>query len=190
MGPVWTVGNVDRGDLRLAVATDRSGTLVATGLRGELGPVQTAAQKVGASLRPGPVPDPVGAQLRAYLSGELRAFSLPYDTRGTAFQREVWAVVARIPYGETRTYGQVARELGRSGAARAVGLANGRNPVAPVVPCHRVVGSDGRLTGYAGGLELKRRLLQLESGTRGRAQLECFPTRPISGGPWTSSCAG
>lgn len=102
-------------------------------------------------------------QLTAYFDGRRRDFDdLPLAPVGTAFQHEVWAALRRIPYGETTSYGQLAAELGRPGAARAVGLANGRNPIAIVVPCHRVIGADGTLTGYAGGLERKRSLLALE----------------------------
>lgn len=102
------------------------------------------------------------AQLRAYFRGELTSFDLPLALRGTPFQRRVWAALCRIPYGETRSYGQLAEQLGAPSAARAVGLANGRNPVGIIVPCHRVVGADGSLTGYGGGLDRKRRLLAFE----------------------------
>ncbi|MGX1974516.1 methylated-DNA--[protein]-cysteine S-methyltransferase [Streptomyces kronopolitis] len=101
-------------------------------------------------------------QLRAYFRGELTAFDLPLALRGTPFQRRVWAALCAIPYGETRSYGQLAEALGIPTAARAVGLANGRNPVGIIVPCHRIVGADGSLTGYGGGLDRKRRLLAFE----------------------------
>lgn len=104
----------------------------------------------------------VHAQLRAYARGRLTSFSLPIDPQGTPFQRRVWAALLTIPYGETRTYGQVAAAIGRPGAARAVGMACRTNPVGLVIPCHRVVGGDGGLTGYAGGLALKAKLLQHE----------------------------
>ncbi|MCA1221117.1 methylated-DNA--[protein]-cysteine S-methyltransferase [Streptomyces sp. 8L] len=103
-------------------------------------------------------------QLEAYFRGELRDFDLPVHLAGTDFQRRVWSELTRIPYGQTRSYGQLAAALGQPGASRAVGLANGRNPVSIVVPCHRVVGSTGSLTGYGGGLANKQRLLALESG--------------------------
>lgn len=106
-----------------------------------------------------------GEQLAAYFAGELKEFTLELRLHGTPFQREVWRELTRIPYGETRTYGELADALGNPKASRAVGLANGRNPVGIVVPCHRVVGSDGNLTGYGGGLDRKRRLLDLERGT-------------------------
>jgi methylated-DNA-[protein]-cysteine S-methyltransferase len=106
-------------------------------------------------------------QLTAYLDGRLTTFSLPLDLVGTPFQRSVWGRVLDIPYGGRATYGAVARALGRPRAARAVGAANGANPVPIVVPCHRLVGASGDLTGYGGGLELKRRLLRLEQTAPG-----------------------
>lgn len=103
-------------------------------------------------------------QLLEYLSGARRDFTVPLDPRGTAFQRAVWRAVALIPYGETRSYQEIAVQLERPRATRAVGAANGANPLPVVIPCHRVVGSGGALTGYAGGLALKRHLLGLERG--------------------------
>ncbi len=102
------------------------------------------------------------AQLGQFLAGERREFDLELDLRGTPFQIEVWTRLRSIPFGETRSYGEVAAGIGRPGSSRAVGAATGRNPLPVVVPCHRVVGSDGRLVGYAGGLDLKRLLLELE----------------------------
>ncbi|MFD3658490.1 methylated-DNA--[protein]-cysteine S-methyltransferase [Streptomyces sp. NPDC058620] len=118
------------------------------------------------------VPDPrpfgpVVEQLDAYFAGGLRAFDLPMHLAGTPFQRSVWAELTRIPYGETRSYGELAALLGKPGASRAVGLANGKNPIGIIVPCHRVVGASGGLTGYGGGLDRKQRLLAFESGTEG-----------------------
>ena len=110
--------------------------------------------------------DEACAQVLAYLRGERRAFDLPCAARGTDFQRAVWRALEQIPYGETRAYGEIARTLGRPGAARAVGAACGRNPLWLIVPCHRAIGADGSLTGYAGGTDLKRRLLGLERGER------------------------
>lgn len=107
------------------------------------------------------------SQLAAYFAGELTEFDLPLAPRGTDFQRSVWECLLRIPYGQTRSYGQLAAELGSPGASRAVGLANGRNPLSIIVPCHRVVGSTGKLTGYGGGVERKRWLLGLEQGVGG-----------------------
>jgi methylated-DNA-[protein]-cysteine S-methyltransferase len=106
--------------------------------------------------------------VREYLAGERTRFELPLRARGTAFQREVWDALAEIPYGETVTYGELARRIGRPAASRAVGLANGRNPISIVVPCHRVVGASGALTGYGGGLERKRFLLELERDAASR----------------------
>lgn len=104
-------------------------------------------------------------QLRAYFAGELEQFDLPLAPAGTEFQRKVWSALQRIPYGETRSYGELAREVGNSNASRAVGAANGQNPIPVIIPCHRVVGSDGGLTGFGGGLETKQRLLELETRT-------------------------
>lgn len=106
-------------------------------------------------------------QLDAYFVGELQRFELPLNPTGTAFQREVWAALRTIPYGETRSYGEIAEQIGRPGTARAVGLANGRNPLSIVVPCHRVVGASGSLTGYGGGIERKQLLLDLEARVAG-----------------------
>jgi len=103
-------------------------------------------------------------QLDEYFAGTRTSFDLPLVLEGDAFQMLVWAALQRIPYGETVSYGHVARDIGRPDAARAVGLANGRNPIAVIVPCHRVIGADGSLTGYGGGLERKRLLLELEQG--------------------------
>ncbi|KUO20069.1 methylated-DNA--[protein]-cysteine S-methyltransferase [Streptomyces dysideae] len=104
-------------------------------------------------------------QLEAYFKGELKEFTLELRLHGTPFQRTVWDQLRRIPYGETRTYGELADALGNPTASRAVGLANGKNPVGIIVPCHRVVGANGSLTGYGGGLDRKQRLLDFESGT-------------------------
>lgn len=101
-------------------------------------------------------------QLREYFAGERTDFDLPTGAPGTDFQQRVWDRLRDIPYGRTWSYGELARALGRPGAARAVGLANGRNPLSIVVPCHRVVGADGAITGYGGGVERKQRLLDLE----------------------------
>ena len=106
----------------------------------------------------------VKEQLTAYWEGDLRHFDLPVRMTGTVFQREVWAALTTIPYGQTWSYGRLATAIGRPGASRAVGLANGKNPISIVVPCHRVVGSTGSMTGYGGGLERKKWLLDLERG--------------------------
>jgi methylated-DNA-[protein]-cysteine S-methyltransferase len=107
--------------------------------------------------------DAVRKQLEGYFDGRLREFDLPLSARGTAFQREVWRALAAIPYGTTTTYAAIARAIGRPRAVRAVGAANGKNPLSIVVPCHRVIGKGGTLTGYAGGVTNKRTLLDLES---------------------------
>ncbi|WP_369250200.1 methylated-DNA--[protein]-cysteine S-methyltransferase [Streptomyces sp. R41] len=103
-------------------------------------------------------------QLRAYFAGELKEFTLELRLAGTSFQRSVWEQLREIPYGEIRSYGELAEALGNPGASRAVGLANGKNPIGIIVPCHRVVGANGSLTGYGGGLDRKKRLLDFESG--------------------------
>jgi methylated-DNA-[protein]-cysteine S-methyltransferase len=105
-------------------------------------------------------------QLRAYFAGELERFELALSLHGTDFQRRVWSAVAAIPYGTTTTYSALAAALGMPSARRAVGAANGRNPLPVVVPCHRVVGASGALTGYGGGLDRKRALIELEAGAR------------------------
>ena len=117
-------------------------------------------------------------QLEAYFAGTLRQFDLPLAPEGTPFQQRVWRALLDIPYGETVSYAEVARRIGRPAAVRAVGAANGQNPVAIVVPCHRVIGSDGRLVGYGGGLAMKAALLEHER-------------RAVSGGPdrWANHAA-
>lgn len=117
---------------------------------------------------PGGERDPViraaAAQLRGYFAGERTTFDLPLRPAGTPFEQRVWDALRRIPYGETTTYGVIAGRIGEPGAARAVGRANGRNPIPVIVPCHRVIGADGSLTGFGGGLACKRALLDLERG--------------------------
>jgi methylated-DNA-[protein]-cysteine S-methyltransferase len=102
-------------------------------------------------------------QLKEYFEGNRRSFSLALDMRGTRFQNDVWAALLAIPFGETRSCGQLAKQLGNPKATRAVGAANGRNPISIVIPCHRVIGSSGKLTGFAGGLDTKAHLLELEN---------------------------
>ncbi|MFN8706770.1 MAG: methylated-DNA--[protein]-cysteine S-methyltransferase [Planctomyces sp.] len=104
----------------------------------------------------------VVTQLRAYLRGSLKQFGIPLAPEGTEFQQRVWAALRDVPYGETRTYGEIAAAIGQPTASRAVGMANGRNPVSIVIPCHRIIGSSGRLVGYGGGLDRKSTLLRLE----------------------------
>jgi O-6-methylguanine DNA methyltransferase len=108
-------------------------------------------------------------QLDAYFAGERTTFDLPLAARGSDFQQRVWAALLGIPYGATESYGDLAQRIGSPGAARAVGLANGKNPIGIVIPCHRVVGSNGSLTGYGGGLDRKRQLLDLERAVSGAA---------------------
>jgi methylated-DNA-[protein]-cysteine S-methyltransferase len=105
-------------------------------------------------------------QLTAYFAGKLTTFDLPLAADGTPFQKTVWAELAKIPYGVTRSYGQLATAIGNPQASRAVGLANGRNPISIIVPCHRVIGANGSLTGYGGGMGRKQILLDLEQGAQ------------------------
>jgi len=145
-----------------------------------LGPMTLAATARGLAgawfdaqaHHPGELSAPVHAKQRwlaqaagefdAYFAGRKRSFTVPLDAQGTAFQHSVWRVLQGIPHGSLRSYGEIAHELGRPEAARAVGAAVGRNPISVIVPCHRVVGRDGSLTGYAGGLSRKEALLELE----------------------------
>jgi len=130
--------------------------------------------RLAMSPRPNDVPDgaredasafaEVEAQLGAYFAGELTDFDVPLAPRGSEFQLSVWNALLDIPYGETASYGEIARQVGRPDAVRAVGTTNGRNPIAVIIPCHRVIGADGSLTGFGGGLERKRALLDLEAG--------------------------
>ncbi len=107
-------------------------------------------------------------QLDAYFSGARTTFTVPLDFNGTPFQQSVWQALLRIPFGETRSYGDIARDIGQSTASRAVGAANGRNPISIIAPCHRVIGSNGALTGFAGGLAVKEYLLGMERETMAR----------------------
>jgi len=109
------------------------------------------------------------AQLEEYFAGKRRTFDLPLAPRGTDFQQRVWRALREIPYGNTISYGELARRIGKPSAPRAVGLANGANPLPIIVPCHRVIGTNGSLTGFGGGLPIKRRLLALEGATAGEA---------------------
>ena len=138
MGPL-TVASTEKG-----IASILFGTHVPEGIAAEPGNRETVEQ------------------LTEYFQGKRTRFELPLDVEGTTFQRAVWSELLRIPYGETRSYGEIAKAVGKPGAARAVGMANHDNPIAVVIPCHRVVGSDGSLTGYAGGLHLKSQLLSIE----------------------------
>ena len=153
MEHVWHIGS-PVGDLTL---TEEEGAL--TGLYfgrlsrpGEAGPTALLEE--------------AARQLREYFAGQRREFDLPLCLRGTAFQMQVWQALQAIPYGEVRTYGEIARAIGKPKACRAVGMANHKNPISIIVPCHRVVGADGSLTGYGGGLAAKEFLLALEQGGR------------------------
>lgn len=121
----------------------------------------------GALLAETPLIRQAFEQLEEYFRGERRAFDLPMDARGTPFQRRCWQALLAIPYGQTRTYAQQAQAVGSPRACRAVGMANHRNPLPVLIPCHRVVGADGSLTGYAGGLTIKRMLLAIEQPRKG-----------------------
>ena len=142
-------------------------TLIATeeGLAGILwataGPRDVRVD-IGAEDTGHPVLVEAERQLEEYFAGQRKAFAVKLDMAGTAFQRKVWNALLTIPFGETRSYGQIARQIGHPGAVRAVGAANGRNPVAIIAPCHRVIGSTGKLTGFGGGLDAKAQLLALE----------------------------
>jgi len=111
--------------------------------------------------------EPYARELNEYFAGKRREFTFPLDLRGTPFQQQCWRALLAIPYGETRTYADIARAVRKPQAFRAVGMANNRNPIAVVVPCHRVIASDGTLCGYGGGLDIKRRLLELEGALTG-----------------------
>ena len=109
-------------------------------------------------------------QLNDYFAGKRKKFSLKFDAVGTEFQKDVWRALSAIPFGETRSYGEIAAQIGRPKAVRAVGAANGRNPISIIVPCHRVIGANGKLTGFAGGMEAKKFLLKTESGKESSAR--------------------
>jgi methylated-DNA-[protein]-cysteine S-methyltransferase len=140
----------------------------------------------GAEVNDHPVLVEAERQLEEYFAGRRTEFALTLDPSGTAFQRQVWDALLTIPFGETRSYGQLAKQIGNPTAVRAVGAANGRNPVSIVVPCHRVVGSTGALTGFAGGLDVKAHLLAFESGlplpieSRARFERESPARQPSS----------
>ena len=128
-------------------------------------PFDVLAERLSARVLPDDDPNEKALQqIHEYLRGERRTFDLPLDLRGTAFQVAVWNALRKIPYGETRSYGEVATAVGRPKATRAVGQANGANPIPIIIPCHRVIGTTGGLVGFGGGLPLKERLLVLEQG--------------------------
>ena len=172
-------------------------TLHTTNMRSAIGPLFLAASTQGLvalefdarlpgqqSIRPNPrdlrgenkgfkfedstrLLQPYSSELEEYFAGKRREFAFPLDLRGTDFQRDCWRALLAIPYGETRSYADIARAVGKPNAFRAVGMANNRNPVAIVVPCHRVIASNGTLCGYGGGLDVKRKLLELEGALSG-----------------------
>ena len=151
----------------LTLAADRDGALVYLGFRDHEPRPRIPAQLLASgSLTADPaLLAPVRRQLEAYFQGVLRTFDGPLAPRGTPFQVRVWAELVKIPFGATISYGELARRLGDPKLTRAVGAANGANPISILIPCHRVVGSDGSLTGYAGGLALKQALLERERGS-------------------------
>ncbi len=156
---MWTVIDSPIGELRLV---ERAGAITAI----EFSPftdATTDGRPRGARQDDHPLLLEAGRQLAAYFARDLKEFDLPLAPGGSAFQQQVWTQLQVIGYGETATYGEVAHRIGRTNAAsRAVGLANGSNPIPVVIPCHRVIGANGTLTGYAGGLERKQLLLSLE----------------------------
>lgn len=142
---------------RLLLAADEGGLIEIAFAEGRTAPVAQPTWTCGGGLLSEPV-----RQLDAFFAGELRDFDLRLKPRGTAFQQRVWKLLCDIPFGETISYGELARRAGNPAASRAVGLANGSNPIAIVIPCHRVIGSNGKLTGYGGGLPNKRWLIDFE----------------------------
>lgn len=179
------------------MAADDSSRVVVDRIESPLG-VLTALQRDGALVglymtqqRHAPAPQPnwiptnepfaeLRHQLAEYFRGQRTSFELMLAPQGSPFQNKVWQLLLQIPYGETRSYGQLAEQLGQPGAARAVGLANGRNPIGIVIPCHRVVGSQGALTGYGGGLARKRWLLAHEQGEQdSEPQRRLFPSSEL-----------
>ncbi|AIR90794.1 methylated-DNA--[protein]-cysteine S-methyltransferase [Pseudomonas cremoricolorata] len=147
--PVGTLTLVARGDCLAAVLWENEREN-----RVRLGELQRDDQH--------PLLQETARQLGDYFAGRRQRFELPLDFQGTEFQREVWAALLTIPFGETRSYAQIAQQIGRPQAVRAVGAANGRNPISIIAPCHRVIGASGSLTGFAGGLPVKQHLLSLE----------------------------
>lgn len=121
-----------------------------------------------ANLNETPLIRKAAKQLNEYLAGKRKAFDLPLEPEGTPFQKAVWKALTGIPYGSTRTYKDIAESIGNPKACRAVGMANNKNPIAILIPCHRVIGTDGKLVGYAGGLDIKKKLLELEKQTHGK----------------------
>ena len=149
----------------LFLAVDEAGALVRISFLAKRTSAALLEELQKAGFEPFPNARPLQnaiSQLEAYFSKNLTRFELPLNPRGTEFQKAVWQALLRIPYGTCETYGSIARDLGKPGASRAVGLANNRNPIPIVIPCHRVLGGKGRLTGFGGGVEIKTQLLRLE----------------------------
>ena len=160
--------------IRYARFTSPLGTLLATAADGALTSLNFVDAKYTPAIGGDWVEDPASSplkecerQLQEFFAGERGAFDLPLAPEGTPFQKRVWREIARIAFGETITYAQLAQRAGAAGSARAAGSATGRNPIAIVIPCHRIVGSNGNLTGYAGGLERKTKLLEIEGVLQG-----------------------
>ena len=162
----WRFDRISHPALPLVVARDEADAVVFVGFDNETGDgmasLQRFATKHGAELDPDEASSPAHDQLVEYLDGRRRAFDVPLNLLGTEFQRAAWNALLEIPYGETRTYGAQAQAIGRPTAVRAIGHANGDNPIPVIVPCHRVIGANGSLTGFGGGVEVKRWLLALE----------------------------
>ena len=137
-------------------ATKKAVTAIRFGTQGPEGSARCTAAEATPLLRK------AAEEIGDYFAGSRRRFTLPLAPEGTPFQQKVWEALRNIPYGETRTYKQIAIQIGHNQSFRAVGMANNRNPIVIVVPCHRVIGYDGKLTGYAGGLDIKEQLLELE----------------------------
>jgi len=161
------VSEPSRDELRSCIVSTAIGDVVLIGSRDVIVKVELPVE--GAALvdatRPADDPETLrsaASQLRAYFDGTRREFSLEVAPKGTEFQTSVWKRLAEIPYGTTKTYGEIAAEVGNAKASRAVGMANNRNPIALIIPCHRVIGASGALVGYGGGLEAKELLLDLE----------------------------
>ncbi|HEX3322626.1 MAG TPA: methylated-DNA--[protein]-cysteine S-methyltransferase [Terriglobales bacterium] len=147
----------------LVLAASEKGLVVLEFDRGKFPPKKSKYEWVESAAKL----KPYARELDEYFAGERRDFRFPLDLRGTPFQLDCWNALLKIPYGETRSYADIARAIGHVNAFRAVGMANNRNPIAIVVPCHRVLASDGTLCGYGGGLDLKRKLLELEGALSG-----------------------
>ena len=148
---------------RIAIYHSPVGDLQLEYENGAVTALKTVKAEVQSDGAPDALAETVFSQLDEYFAGTRTAFDFPCAPQGTPFQQKVWAALREIPYGETRSYKQIAEAIGKPKACRAVGMANNRNPIIIVIPCHRVIGADGSLTGYGGGLEMKRALLDLES---------------------------